>query len=82
MNGFGEKLRILRKKQGLTLEQLGNILDVHNTYVSQMEKGKSIPNAAMILKIARFFNVTTDQLMKDEIDLDTNVDEPPNRACT
>ena len=82
MDRFGEKLRTLRKKQGLTLEQLGNMLDVHNTYVSQMEKGKSSPNAAMILKIARFFDVTTDQLMKDELDLDTSADEPPNRACT
>jgi len=70
MERFGEKLHTLRKRQGLTLAQLGHLLGVHNTYISQMEKGKSIPNAAMILKIARFFNVSTDQLMKGELELD------------
>jgi len=70
MERFGEKLRTLRKQHGLTLAQLGNKLNVHNTYVSQMERSKSTPNAAMILKIARYFDVTTDQLMKDELELE------------
>lgn len=70
MKRFGEKLRALRKQHGLTLTQLGDMLDVHNTYVSQMEKGKKIPNAAMILKIADIFGVTVDQLMRDELELD------------
>jgi len=70
MKRFGEKLRILRKQHGLTLTQLGDMLDVHNTYVSQMEKGKKIPNAAMILKMADIFGVTADQLMRDELELD------------
>lgn len=70
MNRFGEKLHTLRKRQGLTLVQLGDRLGVYNTYVSQLEKGKRTPNAAMILKISEIFNVTTDQLMKDELELD------------
>lgn len=70
MDRFGEKLRTLRKRQGFTIRQLGEMLDVHHTYVSQLEKGKTSPNAAMILKIAALFDVTTDQLMKDELDLD------------
>ena len=70
MKRFGEKLRILRKQHELTLKQLGDMLDVHNTYVSQLEKGKKIPNAAMILKISHIFNVSTDKLMKDELELD------------
>lgn len=63
-------MRTLRKQHGLTLTQLGDMLGVHNTYVSQIEKGKKIPNAAMILKIADIFGVTTDQLMRDELELD------------
>ena len=70
MKRFGEKLYILRQSRGLTLRVLGDLLDVHHTYVSQLEKGKSIPNANMILKIARFFDVSIDQLMKDELELD------------
>ena len=70
MKKFGEKLHMLRQSQGLTLRVLGEMLDVHHTYVSQLEKGKSIPNANMILKIAHYFDVSTDQLMKDEIELE------------
>ncbi len=70
MNRFGEKLSTLRKQRGLTLRELGDMLEVHNTYISQMEKGKKIPNAAMILKIAHLFNVSVNVLMEDELELE------------
>jgi len=70
MEKFGEKLAALRKKRGLTLRQLGEMLGVYHTYVSQIEKGKKLPNAVMIIKIADVFEVSTDQLMRDELELD------------
>jgi transcriptional regulator with XRE-family HTH domain len=70
MERFGEKLSTLRKKRGLTLRQLGEMLGVYHTYVSQIEKGKKTPNAAMIIKIADIFGVSTDQLMRDELELE------------
>lgn len=69
MNRFGEKLRTLRKNWGYTLKELGDRLGVHHTYVSQLEMGKSTPNAAMILKIADLFGVDLNRLMRDELDL-------------
>lgn len=69
MKRFGEKLCQLRLQKNLTLTELGNLLEVHNTYVSQMEKGRKIPNAEMILKVANIFEVTTDHLMRDELEL-------------
>ncbi len=69
MKRFGEKLHSLRKARGLTLTELGNVLGVHNTYVSQLEKERRVPNAEMILKIADYFNVSTDQLMRDELEV-------------
>jgi transcriptional regulator with XRE-family HTH domain len=69
MRRFGEKLYQLRIRRGLTLAELGNFLSVHNTFVSQLEKGRKIPNAEMILRVADTFDVTTDQLMRDELDL-------------
>ena len=69
MNKFGEKLRALRKKHGYTLQQLGEILEVHHTFVSQLELGKKLPNALMILKIADLFDVSTDALMRDELEI-------------
>lgn len=69
MRRFGEKLYQLRTRRGLTLTELGNLLSVHNTFVSQLEKGRKVPNAEMILRVADTFDVTTDQLMRDELDL-------------
>jgi transcriptional regulator with XRE-family HTH domain len=70
MKRFGEKLRTLRKRNGLTQKQVGDMLDVSRVYIVQLEKGQKIPNAAMILKIADIFGVCTDKLMRDELELD------------
>ena len=51
------------------MTELGDLLSVHNTFVSQMEKGRKVPNAEMILRVADAFGMTTDQLMRDELDL-------------
>lgn len=69
MRRFGEKLYQLRIRRVLTLTELGNLLSVHNTFVSQLEKGRKVPNAEMILRVADTFDVNTDQLMRDELDL-------------
>jgi transcriptional regulator with XRE-family HTH domain len=70
MNRFGEKLRSLRQRQGLTQKQVSEMLSVSRPYVAKMERGEKMPNAPMILKIADIFGVTTDQLMRDELELD------------
>lgn len=70
MERFGEKLRTLRNQQGLTLRQLGDMLDVSHTYVGRMEKGKKTPNVAMVLKISQIFGVSVDILIKDELELE------------
>lgn len=68
----------MRKEKEFTLQQLGDLLQVHHTFVSQLETGKRTPNAAMILKIADLFGVTTDVLMRDELELDLG----PNDKAT
>ncbi len=70
MKRFGEKLRILRKRQKYTLRELGERLGVNHSFVSHLEFGQSKPNAEMILKIADIFGVDLNVLMRDELDLD------------
>ena len=70
MNKFGEKLRALRKREGLSLRQLGKMLDVHHSHIGKIELGQKTPNVAMVIKIADIFGVTTDQLVRDELELD------------
>jgi transcriptional regulator with XRE-family HTH domain len=70
MNRFGEKLRVLRNKQGFSLRQLGDMLEVGYSYIAKMERGEKVPNVAMVLKISQIFDVTTDVLIKDELELE------------
>ena len=70
MEKFGEKLRILREERGYTLRQLAEMVEVHYTHLNKIENGQKRPSTDLVLKISRLFDVTTDQLMKDELDLD------------
>ena len=79
MKDFGKKLRALRKRHSYSLRKLGEILEVDHTFVSQLEMSKSTPNAAMILKIANTFGVSTDVLMRDELEL--NLDSEMNEEA-
>ncbi len=70
MKRFGEKLRYLRQRDGITMKQLSQKLRVSDSYVSQMQTGDKIPNVAMLIKIAGVFNVTLDQLAIDELEVE------------
>ncbi len=70
MQRFGEKLHALRTAHELTLQQLAAELGyATHAYISELESGKKVPTAALVLKVARRFGVSTDVLMKDELDL-------------
>lgn len=71
---FGQKLQFLRQQQGLTLKSLAASLGYSaHGYISELETGKKIPTAEFVLSAARLFNVTTDQLLKDELELTPTV---------
>ncbi len=70
MNRFGEKLRILRERRGFTVRQLANLLGTKShTHIVGLEAGKHKPSADFILKVADLFEVSTDRLMRDELDI-------------
>lgn len=71
---FGEKLRTLRVRHGLTLKELANEfgLTAHG-YISELESGKKVPTTEFVLNVARLFEVTTDELLRDELEL--SIDE-------
>ena len=71
MQRFGEKLRVLRKQRGLSLRKLASMLGLAtHSHLDRIESGESRPSADLILKIANFFEVSIDQLMRDELELD------------
>ncbi|MCA9997060.1 MAG: helix-turn-helix transcriptional regulator [Anaerolineales bacterium] len=71
MNRFGEKLRTLRNEHKITLLQLAQEFGyTSHSYLSEIEYGYKMPTVALVLKVSRFFDVSTDSLLKDEMDLD------------
>jgi len=67
---FGEKLHALRTQRGLTLKELANALGyIAHGHISELEAGKKLPTVEFVLKVAELFDVTTDQLLKDELGL-------------
>ena len=67
---FGEKLRYLRTQNNLTLQQLAKQLDLHaHGYLSELETGKKIPTVGLTLKVALLFDVTIDELLRDELEI-------------
>ncbi|MGO4175732.1 helix-turn-helix domain-containing protein [Bosea sp. TAF32] len=76
MATFGEKIRDLRKKAKLTLEQLGEMTDSSKSYIWEIEnKNPPRPSADKIDRIARALGVTADYLMDETADLVTAEDE-------
>ena len=45
-------------------------MEVDHSYVARLEKGEKMPNVAMVLKISQIFDVSTDVLIKDELEVD------------
>jgi transcriptional regulator with XRE-family HTH domain len=66
---IGEKLRTLRLRRGYTTRELAELLGTSNSFITQVEKGKATPSTYLVLKLADLFGVTTDQLMRDELEV-------------
>jgi transcriptional regulator with XRE-family HTH domain len=55
----------------MTLKELAVALGLTaHGYISEIEAGKKKPTAEFVLKVSRFFKVTTDQLLKDEFEVE------------
>ena len=58
-----DKLQELRKKSGLTQDELSKTLHVSRAAVSKWESGRGYPNIDSLKDIAQFFGVTVDELL-------------------
>ncbi len=74
MQKFGQKLSALRTRHHMTLKELAFALGhTAHGYLSELESGKKLPTTDFVLRVARLFNVSTDQLLKDELVLDVEI---------
>lgn len=68
-----DKILDLRKKQGLSQEQLAEQLNVSRQAVSRWESGAALPDAINVLQLSDLFGVTTDYLLHDDYDSDRDI---------
>jgi transcriptional regulator with XRE-family HTH domain len=65
---FAERLKDLRKKKGLSQNQLAELINVHFAQVSRYERGETKPNAEAMTKLAQALDTTVDYLMNGTSD--------------
>lgn len=82
---LADKIIRLRKKNGWSQEELAEKMNVSRQAVSKWEGAQTIPDLEKILKLGELFSVTTDYLLKDEIeneDYTDGVSDPGTRKIT
>lgn len=63
---FGEIIKKLRTAHNLSQVQLATELNVSKQTVSNWENNNILPSIEMLLKISRFFSVSTDYLLEQD----------------
>lgn len=62
----GEKIRRLRRRHGLSQEQLADALGLTRQAVSRWETENAVPETGVIVRLSDLFGVTTDYLLKEQ----------------
>jgi len=60
---FGENLRRLRRREGLSQEQLAVRASLHRTEVGNLERGKRIPRIDTLIRLAGAMAISPDELL-------------------
>lgn len=61
---FGERVRVLRKRNGWSLEKLAERAGMHVTYLSSVERGYRNPTLNILAALASALGVTLSSLLK------------------
>ena len=72
---LSEKLYTLRKKSGLSQEQLAEQLSVSRQAISKWESGQSVPESDKLIVISHYFHVSLDYLLKEEVEQPTTTEK-------
>ncbi|HBG6671198.1 TPA: helix-turn-helix transcriptional regulator [Clostridioides difficile] len=81
---IGERLKELRIKNNLKQSDLARILNVTQGAVGMYENDKRTPSPELIVKLAEYFNVTTDYLLghtKTNYSVSANIPGMPSIVC-
>lgn len=62
---LGERIRKIRKIEGMTQEYLAEKLEISNQHMSNIENASKKPSLALLMNLAELLNVTLDELLAD-----------------
>jgi len=74
MVNMGKRIRALRLEKNITQTELAQRIGVSKTMISSYELEQRAPSYEVLIKIAKFFNVTTDSLLGIEKSQSVNYD--------
>lgn len=77
---FGEKLQLLRKQKGLSQEKLSEQLKVSRQAISKWELGESLPDTENVVCLSKFFGVSIDYLLNDDISSENDIPAVKNNT--
>ncbi len=60
---IGRRIAARRKARGLTQEQLSELVDISNTYMSSIERAVSIPSTEVIMRLSIALDTTPDEFL-------------------
>jgi transcriptional regulator with XRE-family HTH domain len=66
---LNEKISIIRKMNNMTQEHFAEELGVSRQAVSKWENGTAVPDVQILIRLSDFYNLTMDQLIRDDFDL-------------
>ena len=60
---IGENIKRLRRQKGITQETLAERMNVSTAAVSKWERNETFPDISMVIPLASYFGVSTDELL-------------------
>lgn len=64
---IGKRLRTIRKKQGLTQEQIAELADLSAQHISGIERGTAPVSLAALVRICNVLSISTDDVLMDSV---------------
>ena len=77
---LGEKLRRLRIARQLPQEQLAEKLQVSRQAISKWELGESIPDTENLILLSKFYGVSIDYLLLNELNISSELETKRSRS--
>lgn len=71
---LSKNLKIFRKRKGLTQENVAEALNIVRQTVSKWEKGISVPDADMLIRLAEVLDVSVSELIGSDVTDEKNED--------